>query len=116
MSSLPSSDIVHRSRQNRTCARNMDSLQTAHLQGVLERFTAQSKVLLKPAMGVRHRIVETQLQKLRERLRQMSDEELIKFGKEARKLAEPRIIPVPDPWKAQLEEARGEWRRRHPKG
>ena len=57
---------------------------------------------------------EVQLQKLRERLRSMSDEELIKFGKQVRKLAEPRVLAVPDPWKAQLEEARAEWRRRHP--
>jgi len=59
---------------------------------------------------------ETQLQELRERLREMSDEELIAFGKSVRKLAEPRVIPVPDPWKIQLDLARAEWRRRHPKG
>jgi hypothetical protein len=58
---------------------------------------------------------ETQLQKLRERLRQMSDGELIKFGKMARGLSAPRVSVTPDPWKAQLEEARAEWRRRHPK-
>jgi hypothetical protein len=58
---------------------------------------------------------ETQLQKLRERLRAMSDEELIAFGKSVRKLAEPRVIPGPDPWKMQLKEARAEWRRRYPK-
>jgi hypothetical protein len=58
---------------------------------------------------------ETQLQKLRERLREMSDEELIAFGKLVRRLSEPRVIPVPDPWKVQLREARAEWRRRHPK-
>jgi hypothetical protein len=58
---------------------------------------------------------ETQLQKLRERLRQMSDDELIKFGTMVRGLSEPRVSVTPDPWKAQLEEARAEWKRRHPK-
>ena len=58
---------------------------------------------------------EVQLQKLRERLRLMSDEELVKFGKIVRGLAEPRVSVMPDPWKEQLQEARAEWRRRHPK-
>jgi hypothetical protein len=58
---------------------------------------------------------ETQLQKLRERLGQMSDDELIRFGKMIRSLSEPRVSVTPDPWKAQLNEARTEWRRRHPK-
>jgi hypothetical protein len=58
---------------------------------------------------------ETQLQKLRERLRQMSDEELINFGKMVRGLSEPRVSVTPDPWKLQLEAARAEWLRRHPK-
>ena len=55
------------------------------------------------------------LQKLRERLRLMSDEELVKFGKLVRSLSAPRVSVTPDPWKAQLEEARAEWRRRHAK-
>lgn len=41
------------------------------------------------------------LKKLRERLRRMSDEELIKFGKDVRRLAE-------NPFQRQLEEARAE--------
>jgi hypothetical protein len=45
---------------------------------------------------------EAQLEKLRERLRLMSDDELIAFGRSVRKLAEPRVIPVPDFWKIQL--------------
>jgi hypothetical protein len=61
-------------------------------------------------------IRSTQLQKLRERLRQMSDDELIKFGEVVRGLSEPRVSVTPDPWKAQLEESRAEWGRRHPKG
>ena len=41
------------------------------------------------------------LKKLRERLRRMSDEELIKFGKDVRRLAE-------NPFQRQLEEATAE--------
>ena len=48
---------------------------------------------------------EAILQKLRERLRRMTDEELIRFGKEVRKLSE-------NPFQRQLEEARREWKRR----
>ena len=51
----------------------------------------------------------------RERLRQMSEEELVKFGKTDRGLSAPRVGVTPDPWKAQLQEALAEWRRRHPK-
>ena len=45
------------------------------------------------------------LKKLRERLRRMTDEELIRFGKDVRKLAE-------NPFQRQLEEAIKEWKRR----
>ena len=45
------------------------------------------------------------LQKLRERLRRMTDKELIEFGKNVRKLAE-------NPFQRQLDEAREEWKRR----
>ena len=41
---------------------------------------------------------EESLQRLRERLRQMSDEELIKFGKQVRALAAPRVGVMRDPW------------------
>jgi hypothetical protein len=66
-------------------------------------------------MSIAFESEETQLQKLRERLRQMSDDESIKFGRSVRSLSEPRVSVTPDPWKAQLEEARAEWRRRHSK-
>jgi hypothetical protein len=65
-------------------------------------------------MSIAFESEEVQLQKLRERLRLMSDEELVKFGKMVRGLSEPRVGVTSDPWKAQLEEARAEWRRRHP--
>jgi hypothetical protein len=58
---------------------------------------------------------ETALKKLRERLHQMSDEELIKFGKYARGLCGLRVSGTGDPFKVQLEEARREWRRRYPR-
>jgi tRNA A37 N6-isopentenylltransferase MiaA len=45
------------------------------------------------------------LAKLREKLRRMTDEELIKFGKEVHRLAE-------NPFQRQLDEARAEWKRR----
>ena len=65
--------------------------------------------------GIAFESEESQLPKLRERLRQMSDEELIKFGKTVRALSAPQVGVTPDPWKAQLQEARAEWRPRHPK-
>jgi hypothetical protein len=66
--------------------------------------------------GIAFESPEVQLQKLRERLGKMSDAELIKFGKMVRGLSAPRVSVMPDPWKAQLEEARAEWRRGHPTG
>jgi hypothetical protein len=59
---------------------------------------------------------ENKLRKLRERLRLMSDEELIRFGRSVRNLCRgKRVSAQPDPWPAQLEAARDEWWRRHPK-
>jgi hypothetical protein len=52
---------------------------------------------------------------LRERLRKMTDDELIKFGREVRKLTKPKVIFVSDLWKIRLDLAREEWQRRHPK-
>jgi len=48
---------------------------------------------------------EEVLRKLRDKLRKMSDQELVKFGKDVRRLAE-------NPFQRQLEEARREWKRR----
>jgi hypothetical protein len=45
------------------------------------------------------------LRTLREKLRKMTDEELIRFGKQVRSLAE-------NPFQWQLGEARAEWKRR----
>jgi hypothetical protein len=53
----------------------------------------------------------------RARLRKMSDKELRKFGKAARYMVSPTANmgkpPLPT-FVLQLEEARAEWRRRHP--
>ncbi len=58
---------------------------------------------------------ETYVGRLRERLQAMDDEALIKFGKYARSSAGIRVSGLPDPYKIQSDEARAEWRRRHPK-
>lgn len=56
---------------------------------------------------------------LRARLRKMSDEELREFGKAARYMVSPSANmgkpPLPT-FVLQLEEARAEWKRRHPHG
>jgi hypothetical protein len=40
----------------------------------------------------------------------MTDDELIKFGKQVCALSELRVSITRDPWKAQLQEARAAWR------
>ena len=56
-------------------------------------------------MSIGFQSEEIILNKLRERLRRMTDEELIKFGKDVRRLAK-------NPFQKELEEARAEWKRR----
>jgi hypothetical protein len=51
---------------------------------------------------------DTELAKLRERPRKMSDEELIPLGKMVRRLSAPRVGVTPDPWKEQPQLAREE--------
>ena len=54
---------------------------------------------------------------LRTRLRKMSDEQLRNFGKAARYMTSPTANMGKPPlatFMLQLEEARAEWRRRHP--
>jgi hypothetical protein len=56
------------------------------------------------------------IRKLREELAAMSDEELIKVGKQLRRLTIPkRVSHTPNPFEKHLEVAKEEWRRRHPK-
>lgn len=56
---------------------------------------------------------------VRERLRRMADQELLKFGAAARYMCGPKANmgkpPRPN-FVLQLEEARVEWKRRHPAG
>ena len=54
-----------------------------------------------------------ELEQLRLRLHKMSDAQLVSFGKAARSVCRHRDCP--DTFKRQLQEARAEWRRRHPK-
>jgi hypothetical protein len=54
-----------------------------------------------------------ELEQLRARLRKMTDAQLVGFGKAARSLC--RDPKCPEVFKRQLEEAKTEWRRRHPK-
>jgi hypothetical protein len=57
------------------------------------------------------------IEQLRTRLRKMSDHELRKFGRAASDMANPRRdFGAPNTaFQIQLDEARAEWRRRHPK-
>ena len=52
------------------------------------------------------------LEAIRERIAQMSDEALERYGRSAAWLAENDNRET---WKVQLAEARAEWRRRHPR-
>lgn len=56
-------------------------------------------------MAISFQSDEDVLRNLRDKLRKMTDEELIRFGKEVRKLAD-------NPFQKQLEIAREEWKRR----
>jgi hypothetical protein len=57
------------------------------------------------------------IEQIRERLRKMSDLELRQYGRAARDLSDPKknFGKTNPAFKIQLEEARAEWRRRHPK-
>jgi hypothetical protein len=61
---------------------------------------------------------EFSLENLRKRLQDMSDEELIRYGKACRDMLTPQANlgrPPRAVFVIQLQEARKEWRRRHPK-
>jgi hypothetical protein len=60
-------------------------------------------------MAISFQSDEGVLRKLRDKLRNMTDQELIRFGKEVRRLAE-------NPFQRQLEIAREEWKRRKSNG
>jgi hypothetical protein len=65
------------------------------------------------AISVSFESDEEPLQKLRQGLRKIPDQELIAFGKAARSLC--RYSDCPETFKRQLDEARAEKRRRHTK-
>jgi hypothetical protein len=56
------------------------------------------------------------VERFRSELRKMSDEDLVKCGKQVASIRGPlpRHTPQKDVWSIQLDEARAEWRRRHP--
>jgi hypothetical protein len=56
------------------------------------------------------------IEQIRERIRKMSDAELRKFGRAAQDSSDPKKnFGTRNPaFKIQLDEARAEWRRRHP--
>jgi hypothetical protein len=56
------------------------------------------------------------IEQIRERIRKMSDLELRQYGRAARDLSDPKkSFGPPNPaFKIQLDEARAEWKRRHP--
>jgi hypothetical protein len=56
-------------------------------------------------MSISFESEEIVLNELRERLRRMTDDRLIRFGKDLRRLAE-------NPFQRQLEEARRNWKQR----
>ena len=56
-------------------------------------------------MAISFQSDEEILRKLRDKLRTLTDKELIRFGQEVRRLAE-------NPFQRQLHEARAEWKRR----
>jgi hypothetical protein len=52
------------------------------------------------------------LEAIRERIKKMTDDQLLGYGRSAAWMAERNDRET---WKVQLAEARAEWRRRHPK-
>jgi hypothetical protein len=58
------------------------------------------------------------IEQIRERIRKMSDAELRKYGRAAQDSSDPRknFDPRNSAFQVQLDEARAEWRRRHPAG
>ena len=61
---------------------------------------------------------EFDVEALRERLQKMTDDQLVKFGKAAAYMCSPKVNrgrPPREEFVIQLQEARAEWRRRHPR-
>jgi len=118
--------VIHSSDSTESVGYVGNSRQPSGLLGMVGRIlcnglcNARSKMQSPPLPGDRRcplllNPAKSKLQKLREPLRLVPDEELVKFGKMVRGLTEPRVSVMPDTWKEQLQEARAEWRRRQPK-
>ena len=63
-------------------------------------------------------ITQNSLDSIRERIRKMSDDELLRYGIAAKDMCSPEANlgkPPRETFVIQLREARAEWRRRHPK-
>jgi hypothetical protein len=58
-------------------------------------------------------LTEIDLEELRSRLRKMTDDDLLRFGKAARFMCRDKVPR--QVFLIQLDEARAKWRRRHPK-
>jgi hypothetical protein len=58
-----------------------------------------------------------EIERIRERIHGMSDGDLLRYGLASRQMADPKNnYGDPNPaFKIQLDEARAEWRRRHPR-
>jgi hypothetical protein len=57
------------------------------------------------------------VEQIRARIRKMSDNDLLRYGQAARNMADPgKNFGPPNPsFQIQLDEARAEWKRRHPR-
>jgi hypothetical protein len=65
------------------------------------------------------KMIDQDVEELRARLRKMTDEELLRFGKAAQFMVTPWANmgkPPREVFVIQLRECRAEWRRRHSKG
>ena len=89
-----------------------DSLKSLRLQ--VKMF---SRFLPRPQQG-RPSLIQLRPEtpeELRKRLQEMSDLELRRFGERGRKLSDPKMnFGATEQHVVELEEARAEWRRRHP--
>ena len=69
-----------------------------------------------PCEGYMIQSIPEDIEQIRERIRKMTDRELREYGRAAASMADPRKNRNPNPsFQIQLDEARAEWRRRHPK-
>lgn len=54
------------------------------------------------------------IEQIRERIHKMSDSDLLRYGQVSRFMADPKNNQGNPAFQVQLDEARCEWRRRHP--